>query len=499
MARDFSEALSRMLHLDTLVVWLQSDHYSPHRFAGHVREISHNPNLKHIHLLLKLRHSFESIDSQQRLHDEFKGDPRMTALLDLPDERPSLWKRTEMDSSHGSLAYPARLAADGRQEDIIWDRVLFYALRAEIPGLPQKEDGFSRIRVHGISPSEIRFRRLYPLAVCKMFARLGLRHLYAIVVLDHDFAAHSLASQLNRRPELGLHVQGLYLDFHHIDAACYDHRGVTWKAFRDFAGVSGAQLQMLHGLQISDSVSTVNPNTLALFSQISNFYRDSIVKFNIAPSFAPPRTTFSTLTKLIIDKFDESFFDVLANMELPVLHTVFLESLTLCGGAAFFRMHGQKLRELKLSERQLNMRNIAIWRNCPLLTTLRIICDKKHFVQDTCLTTSETLPCLEQIFFEVLNRYDKLTTQEQIPHFNRLINALRTTKSFPALREVHHPLCKWPTTEHGKDTWSKWAEKLLTRDASVHLVGPDGVRWRPRMQVPKQPRRGRNVGLSKSK
>ncbi|KAK6997359.1 hypothetical protein R3P38DRAFT_3063842 [Favolaschia claudopus] len=513
MAHDFSKVLSLILHLDTLVIWLK-DYPSWHWLPGYVREISENPNLKRVILSLEPQRSYDSIKSQQLLYDEYKGNPRMTALLNLPDERPSFGNPhlecTEMDISHSSFAYPARLAADATHEEAIWSRVLFFTSRDDVPELNPEGGHSFGFGYHDRPPS-----RVDPLLVCKMFARLGLPHLYTIVVIASAARARSLVSQLERHPELALHIRALCLDLYDVNDV-FDqlvlhmpalvelqakYRGwgskISWKAFKDLAETSGAHLRFLRGLQVKGSIEVVSPAALFLFSQIVSLDWDPDVKFDITQELIP-RATFNTLTKLTVDKFDGSFFDVLACMELPFLETIFFNSLdSVCDGAAFFQRHGSKLRELKLSERQLNAPNVEIWRNCPMLATLRIFCDHEHFVRDSCLTTSAILPRLEEIFFEILNEYEKLTTKEQIPHFNRLINALRTTNSFPALREVYHPLCKWPTTEHGKDTWSKWAEKLLTRD--VHLVGPDGVRWRPRMQPPKQPRRGRNVGLSKSK
>ncbi|KAK7046852.1 hypothetical protein R3P38DRAFT_3176137 [Favolaschia claudopus] len=482
----FSETLRSMPHIKTLVIGINFD---TARLPQHVRELSINSGLKHVRV--EAQDSYlKSIDSQQLLYDEFKGDPRMASLLDLPDGRPSSGnshlKCTEMNISSSSFTYPARLTADTTQEDAIWDRILFFALRDNIPEIiPKESHPPSRFRFRG-EPS---WDRLAPLQVCKMFARLGLPHLYTIVVVEEMPCARSLVSKLIERPELAHHIQALYLDLHTISAVFdqltphmqrliemqvsynYDSK-ISWRTFKDFAETSGHHLQILRGLQVTESIEAVSPATLALFSRIVSFDWDSDVKFNTAQELTP-RTTFNTLTKLTVDEFDESFFDVLACMELPLLETIFFNSLTVCGGASFFQRHGAKLRELKLSDGQLNTLNAEIWRNCASLTTLRILCDNEHFVRDSCLSTPETLPHLEWISFETVDEYKKLTTKEQIPHFNRLINALRTTKSFPALREIQHPLCKWPTTEHGKDTWSKWAEKLLTRD--VHLVGPDGT------------------------
>ncbi|KAK7044828.1 hypothetical protein R3P38DRAFT_179436 [Favolaschia claudopus] len=62
---------------------------------------------------------------------------------------------------------------------------------------------------------------------------------------------------------------------------------------------------------------------------------------------------------------------------------------------------------------------------------------------------------------------------------------LCSTSSFPALREIEHPCCVWPVTgpEVSRSKWAEWAESLLERN--VHLHGPDGVRWRPRLKFVK--------------
>ncbi|KAJ7160944.1 hypothetical protein C8R46DRAFT_356697 [Mycena filopes] len=68
---------------------------------------------------------------------------------------------------------------------------------------------------------------------------------------------------------------------------------------------------------------------------------------------------------------------------------------------------------------------------------------------------------------------------------NKLMPALVASSSLPALREIKHPFCTWPSSEPdiSNSRWVNWAESFLER--GIRLVGPNGVHWRPRLKFVK--------------
>ncbi|KAF8218321.1 hypothetical protein K438DRAFT_1796665 [Mycena galopus ATCC 62051] len=470
------KALSQAPNLRTLVVW--DPHKYINRVPDYMRTIAANPALKHIQIKPHIEIDPRQPSSRSALYADMKEDERLKVLVDFADDShilvDSLNPVEEPPSS--PFVYPARLAANPVQEDAIWSRVLFFVLQ-----------------------SNQRRGRLSPLLVCKTFVRLGIPHLYANPVLRYAWEAYSFASQLVRQPLLGRHVRSLLL--HHsgdmlekivalmpeLSELHAGHRcePITWEMFRNLGESAGSCLRSLDGLRINKVKGAVIPDAFTLFPQIRELCWVSATEFRTERKLIPT-AAFSMLVDLTVDTFDESFLNVLAHMELPSLRTAAF-SATARGGGQFFQKHGAKLQEVTLSDTQIQDSEIVIWRNCPSLTVLGVSCDNKHPVSATCLTTSETHPRLERIVFRTTEYYRLKQGHDR--QMNQLMTALRFTASFPALREIEHPCCKWPKTEREilSSHWVKWAESMLERD--VQLFGPDGVRWRHRLKfVPKTKR-----------
>ncbi|KAJ6524554.1 hypothetical protein B0H19DRAFT_1200262 [Mycena capillaripes] len=468
---EIPEALRQAPKLDTLLVW---DHdRSLQRVPEYIRIIAANPSLKRIRIephLSPQEHQF-LLSHRKKFCDEVKQDAKLKTLLDLADE-----SAIPVDVPPPFM-YPPRLAADSVQEDTIWSRVLYFALYRDNTSWGM---------------------RLAPLLVCKTFARVGVPHLYESPELYLIWTLEAFASQLARQPPLGRHVQCLSI-CHFSDSAVLKIIAQTpsltklfgmrncmplkWQAFNDLAKLAGSMLRTFQRIPIYKASGATSPAVFALFSQMRVFGWDSKTTFKTEPKLIPANT-FSLLVDLTVKTYDESFLDVLSHMELPSLQTVVFPA-TARGGAQFFKVHGAKLQKLTLSESQIKDPKLAIWRNCPSLTVLGVACDEKNPASAACLQTSDTHTCLERIVFRLPHQYYRLK-QWQEAELGKFMSTLRSTTSFPTLREVEHPLCHWPTTEPAisKSRWARWAESLLERD--VHLIGTDRVSWRPRLKyVPK--------------
>ncbi|KAJ6463401.1 hypothetical protein C8R45DRAFT_519182 [Mycena sanguinolenta] len=463
------------LSLETLVVWHEGSLYHVPRC---IQTIAANPSLKRVRIepprLLK-----ES--SESNFYTELKQDKRLMALWVSMDESHI---PTDDAPSSSPFVYPARLAADPVQEDAIWSRVLYFALERDNSGSGEGSEWRP--------PS-----RLAPILACKKFARLGVPHLFTSPVLSCYLTAR-FESQLELKPELGNHVRSLTLSIStygdttfrriitHTTALTELHglsycRPISWNAFSDVSESTGATLRSFQGIPVAKA-STVDSKVFALFPQMEDFSWDSKTVFQTGPK-SIPTDSFGLLVDLTVNAFDASFLKVLSHMELPSLRAVTFAAIAV-GGAEFFQKHGAKLQKLTLSSVQLEDPVLAIWRNCTSLTVLGVSYDDKHIPSASCLQTTSISTHLERIVFRA-TRYCRVKQKHEIA-LGQLFQSLKFTPSFPALREIEHPCCEWPTMEPAisKSRWVKWAESLHERD--IHLVDHAGVRWRPRLKFMKK-------------
>ncbi|KAJ6454603.1 hypothetical protein C8R45DRAFT_1037492 [Mycena sanguinolenta] len=496
-----STALRNSLNLRTLVVW--DLHVNVQCVPHYMTIAAANPALKTIQIKPSVAPQHSRSSHRMALYTEMKKNMRLNALLDLTDEIPVFQLPAEVPDSLAQLpstfVYPAQLTGNPVQEDNIWSRVLFFALESQASG--HKWD-FAR-------PHNAHFSRLSPLLVCRKFAQLGIPHLYKNVVLNREEAARSFMSQLAQQPTLGYRVRSLLLNYsrditlkfkttiaytpalNHLDGG-KDFLPIFWKDFCDLSNSVGSTLRSFRGIQIDNPDDPKSPDVFARFTQLEDFHWFSRTAFKTDHNLThfTPVTVFNTLVHLRITVcYHESFMTVLAHMELPSLRTTVF-SYVASGGAPFFKKHGAKLSELSVSTKQLTDPGNAIWLNCPFITVLGVSFDQYHPVTASCLTTVETLARLERIVFNAWQfpPPDRSTlTKEDLVQLGHLMAALRTTTSFPALREIEHPMCTWPRKERHipRSFWVKWAESMLER--GVHLFGSDKVHWRPRLKyVPKK-------------
>ncbi|KAJ7042788.1 hypothetical protein C8F04DRAFT_1074805 [Mycena alexandri] len=480
---DIPKALSRAPNLATFVIL--DPEYFLQRVAGYMELVATNPSLKRIRIN-PTESPYQSLyQSRAAFYHHVERNKTLNALFDQADvtsDPPSDLTQIENLPSTTPFVYPAQLAADPAQEDAIWSRVLYFALYND----PSKPRGLS------YRPS-----LATPLLVCKLFARLGIPHLYKSPVLNSPKALNSFASELGLKPLLFQHIRGLTIkidpmgasfseSFENIVASIPKLRELSatkafplrWDAFYDLGESTGSSIELFRGISIPRR-EAASPLVFTLFPQLQEFEWNSGTTFKDEPEV----DTFSLLVKLTVTIFDESFLNLLSQMELPSLQTVEFSAHSI-GGARFFQKHGGKLRDLTLSAFQIEDPTLAIWRSCPSMKTLGVYSGAKFPALFSFLTTDQTHTTLERIVFKnpgYLSSYRMGQTQKKA--LKKAMTALLASSSaFPALREVMHPSCEWPTSEPeiSKSPWVNWAESFLER--SVHLVGPKGVHWRPRLK-----------------
>ncbi|KAK7059608.1 hypothetical protein R3P38DRAFT_3522908 [Favolaschia claudopus] len=485
-----STALNQAPHLNSLVLW--NRHHTP-QLPTRIRKLSGAPTLGRIQIR-DSNHSTADID--EILSDAFAAEPRLRALVTVGSER--ITNNQSIPSAHlnlptgstehrTSFSYPARLAADSLQEDRIWSRILCLALQPEAPARTFRISSSTGFRV-GL------------LTVCKMFKRLATPYVYRNALLKFETNARSLALQLQRDPDLGRHIRTLAFCFPgytmpvefskivtytfrltelHADTC----RPISWDSFTRLGETAGETLRVFRGIEICD-IKGVDPGPFCLFSQIREFQWKASTEF-ITDSSLIPKAAFGLLENLTVDTFYESFLDVLAHMELPHLRTVTFDSDSATGGALFFQKHGAKIQELTISEFQMTDYRLEIWGNCPSLKTLKIHVFCGTMVRVHCSLVYSYIRYATNVVYSS----DRLFTlfyrliQNHPTHIDDLIEELRTTMLVPNMREIEHPLCKWPKNEYQIETssWARQAEHLLKHHIKLH--GPDGVPWRPRLQL----------------
>ncbi|KAJ7366540.1 hypothetical protein DFH08DRAFT_834739 [Mycena albidolilacea] len=457
------QGLGRAPNLATLVV------SNPPKFLlRHIREISNNHSLRRIRVT-----PFGSWAGNQRLYwDHVKQDKRIAALFDFPDEG------SPPNNTPPPFIYPPRLAADPLQEDAIWSRVLYFLSRSA-PLIGRR--------------CEWKPAPMAPILVCKKFMRLGLPHFYTSPFLQGS-ALQSFADRMSQHPPLGRHVRQLTIShrgnsdlFKGIIASTTSlvelygmpkSSPIDWESFSHLGECTGSTLSSFEDVPVLEAgpFKFASPAVFELFPQMRFFGWDSPISFKLQGEPIPP-DTFNNLVRLTVDEFHSSFLEVLAQMELPALRAAAF-SATAEGGGDFFQKHGEKLEDLTVSVLQMADSDLAILQNCPSITTIGISFDDETFVSKW-WPLADSHACLERIVFQ--NRTPHRMKPAQRESFGRFLRSLDLA-SFPALRQVEHPNCSWPTTDReiSRSQWVRWAEALLKQ--KIQLVDSTGAHWRPRLK-----------------
>ncbi|KAJ7505744.1 hypothetical protein B0H11DRAFT_357387 [Mycena galericulata] len=483
-----SEALEASPTLRTLVI---SDPRRELFRGGYVPEyiltIAANPSLKCIQ---------PRIQSRKPLRPEFietvQKDARLKALIDL------------QPFDIAPFVYPPQLAADPGLRDVIWGRVLSFALHGadpqSNPGNLDFDDDFSS---YDSDSDDFDYNRpsryVRPLLVCKLFLRLGIPCLYENPVLVSSSALRKFTLRLLEQPSLRVHVRRLlfykpYFDISSRESFLEDILPLTpnlvvldapgfcmsVKTFAALGALTGKNLRIFNG--VINKSKKMDPVVLTQFSQMRFLTWDSTIALKTC-SNSMPDDAFNNLVDLNFRQADSSFFTVLSQMELPSLRNVsFAYNGVVTGGDVFFQKHGKKLQELTVSIAQLDV-GLDVFGICPSIKVLGICSDMTTGPsQRTSFALRDPYASLERIVFKpsFYSGFDKDMQQK----LEDLLLGLDRIM-FPALREIQHTHFAWPLAEPeiSQSCWVTWAETLRERD--IHLVDANGVQWRRRLQFRK--------------
>ncbi|KAK7059654.1 hypothetical protein R3P38DRAFT_3168110 [Favolaschia claudopus] len=462
----FDETMSQLLNqascLHSLVLW---NKYDARHLQSTIEKMAKNPALKSIRFVQGVSSAKQGYDQdfERVLYDLFKEKPRFIDMLNLAD---SDEKAVIRPQHANSFAYPAQLQADPILEDAIWSRILFFALERDASDVVQNHF------------------RVALLTVCRMFKRLGIPNLYRNVRLSCESSARLFASRLEQYPALGCYIRTIFfhypgntmpIEFDKIvlyapsltELDVDTCQPISWDSFRRLGESAGTTLRFCRGLEVFAKNGPANADFFALFSQLET------LRLRFRGGFwtdltTIPKDCFPSLANLTIDGSNVSLLDTLAYMELPSIRTLVFNSRRALDGSMFLKRHGRKLQQLTLSEFQMD-RASTIWHNCPSLKSLCILCNEpKGTVDSGRWVASEPRPVrepaswfsmsetyvhrhLQRIIFSMTDTTSKTFCLMLAPspkQFNDLVNTIRTTTSFPALREIEHPLCKWPIQEY---------------------------------------------------
>ncbi|KAJ7081615.1 hypothetical protein B0H15DRAFT_453347 [Mycena belliarum] len=463
-----AKALKDAPKLRTLVISDPEGHlFNEPLVPKYISTVAKNTSLRHI----KSRPLPPDNFAEGRFYQALLQDVRLKKLFELPPSQPP-------------FIYPAALSADPMLEDRIWSRVLFHAFYHTDPSLRYSE--YSLYDTY--TGSSLRSRSLRLLLVSKTFARLGMALLYENPIVRKT---NKLAQRLSQQPSLGQLVRHLSLKLPGGDLSLNflsvvlrttmlttldcDEFTVTWKAFTDMCNATGSSLHTLR-LPVAKPAGSVRPSVFALLPRIRSLIWDSNAVFKTAHNLLSS-TMFDTLVNLSINVCDPSFLALLSRMELPSLRRATFSARS-TGGTDFFEKHGGKLSHLTVSTSQLDS-GVVLFSHCPSIRYLGISCGEVGAPHE--LSISATHARVERMAFRYVNR--ATVEQAQAVKFKAFFSHL-TRARFPALREVEHQDCDWPTTERNihQCCWVPLAESLLKHD--IQLVNKDGAGWkRPRARL----------------
>ncbi|KAF7335972.1 hypothetical protein MSAN_02310800 [Mycena sanguinolenta] len=320
-----SPALNHTPNLRSLVVW--DPHINLRRVPHYVKIAAANPALKTIQIRPSISSRHSKSSGRTALYAEMKADarPGLNALLDLTYEI-FIEVPDSLAILPSTFVYPAQLAANPVQEDIIWSRVLLFALESQASSTE-----WSHSRQHYVYLS-----RLAPLLVCKKFAQLGIPHLYKNVVPKNERAARSFMSRVAQQPTLGYRVRSLFLNYSRDitlkfkTPVAYTPGLISLDGGEDFCDLSksvGSTLRSFRGIQIDNPDVSMSP-------EIEDFhwFSTTALKIDHTLTCLTPVTAFNMLVHLRVTQ------------RLPSLRTTVF-SYVASRGAQFFKKHGAKLSE----------------------------------------------------------------------------------------------------------------------------------------------------------
>ncbi|KAJ7057954.1 hypothetical protein C8F01DRAFT_302540 [Mycena amicta] len=514
IAIELADALGKSRSLTKFVI--HDNRSLPFGTPAYMTAISAAPSLQQIVFqppLSPVGHGWASV-LLRRFYDNIRAHERLSKLIQLPkDSEPEPQDELNEVSSPLTFVYPSRLSNDRELEDALWGRILSFVFNA-IPSI--------KWSIWFQPPPQQPTNYLAPLLVCKMFARLAIPHLYEHPRLFTPLAQARFSQLISgqRGVDVGHYVRAFTVsDFaiglplpilpHTPNLAsveCLQTTNSTISAdgLNTLGDVVGSTLSSLRGLHIAtpSGRKLLDPRALTSFTAMRTLEWNSKAKFTV--SGAPiSSTTFGNLFSLVIQEFNPTLLIVLSQADLPSLRQIVFPataaSHTSDGGRVFFTRHGPKLIEATLSPAQLADPELGVLCLCSALSSLTIIFNEKRPVRPLSFEQPMAHSNLARIIIkrpEILGGYRFSKAHRTL--FGEFITGIGTAApaQLPALMEIMHPDCDWPVTERdiAKSEWTSWAERLLDLGSDVHLVGPDKVRWRRRLQCTTRGNEGRKKG-----
>ncbi|KAJ7443900.1 hypothetical protein B0H11DRAFT_2090162 [Mycena galericulata] len=433
------------------------------------------PSLRILHFKEPLtRRRYEPLAA--RIDSELKKFARFTIVEDttLFEIAPSLNPNFK----------PMESASD-ETRDLVWKRVLFFAMRVEDFRSPKC---FGRGSTS--NPSRIRL-----LTVSKSFHRIGLPYLYDCLVLSHK-TAPVVAARLLQQPSLGTFIRYVFFTgniFQRVQCVAESDICTIFsyaKNIEYFPLDSGFGLAVLSaqafellarnaGHSLRELSCRMRSLDLAVASTLTEL---RVLRLKIDSSTVNPGslsvTNFAKVHTLHLccDRF---FWNALSRMRLDSLHTVHLhspddpdafEALTIHPGALnFLTIHGPRILHLKLhsSSRTGGFKPLDM---CSNLVDIEF-----PWKLDPDLLI-HTTSCKSSLVKVIARFIPKSTTSEALD------DLAQNFKSFPSLQEIHFRGDEWPTTEReiAKCPMVRLAEALFEDD--IKISDSSGMYWVPRVK-----------------
>ncbi|KAJ7207552.1 hypothetical protein GGX14DRAFT_635493 [Mycena pura] len=373
-------------------------------------------------------------------------------------------------------------AASKETQDVIWSRVLYFALSVE-----ERAEDPTRKDVA---------RRLPLLLVSKTFHSLGLPYYYSHVVfkssrdtlnlassyLDYSFDSDdtTASDNSNSADDSMRHTpldDAMLLVFSKTSGLIRLMRygnevpfyfSISWDVFIAMAKSSGSSLRECYtrvGLSSTPSLPQA-PDIFSHLVELRKLDWSCETKFLCNSMDAPvPVNALANLEELCIQSTDESFLTVLSSMKLTSLRHVAL----FCDVKAekFLQVHGSYLRELEMPSSSVNNLSVSILDICPNLSSIALSCNpsltcwgllSKEVIPDQGAFLSRK-PAASLVEIKLLRQEIR---QDSLAEWEYFLVTFPHTSS-PNLREIQVTCFEWPTSEReiSKSCWVRAAERLV--------------------------------------
>ncbi|KAJ7627147.1 hypothetical protein FB45DRAFT_1082311 [Roridomyces roridus] len=465
------------------------------RIPSHARTMVSIPSIQ----VVELRAAISPDAAQKMLSHPWCSENRhKLRIVDPRWDVPSATVDLPVNATFRPLQFASQATVD-----VIWARVLFFALGSEV-STTVKPAGRKSVQRRERSPN---FRRLQYLLVSKAFYRVGLPSLFRWPDLNYPNTL-LLCDKICTEPALGLHLRQITSQSHsrtissefpplfshtpHLTHLGTDHAiNMDWGVFNTLAKTPGASVVELHVHVIKGTSSVPDTVVFCYFTALRK------LKWNCPNiSFPPRRNVSGGLPSLVsielADHRAEGFITALTSMDLPDIRDVILPSQSSTKEEAeyytFLEKHGNKIQQLDMHCPHFSNTLLV----CPNLRTLNIRLGSSprtlSFTEsyETYTQTFDDLQNHESLVKIGLDKSPQVAKANEDGEWNVVFHGLVSKLKFtniPALREIQSPQCKWPEPNPraiSQSGWVKHAERML--EFGIKVTDAQGVHWRPRLK-----------------